>query len=271
MQPNERDWSELYTGFKKSTGLDLNQYKQDQLRRRIINMAQAKRMTNLGDLWKFIAANDENLQWFQDKLAINVTELFRNPEKWNDIATKVLPELLQANKSLKCWSAGCSIGAEAHTLALLFEAHYPGNHKIDGTDIDAAALAQAKEGRYSEADMRGVPGELRKKYFVQQGANEYLALPPLKKYLSFRRQNLLNDQFETGYDLIMCRNVVIYFNDDAKDVLYQRFFDSLRPGGYLFVGSTERIFSAQKIGFECPISFIYKKPNTENKTWRNAS
>ena len=93
----------------------------------------------------------------------------------------------------------------------------------------------------------------------------------LRKYLTFKRHNLLADDFGVGYDLIMCRNVVIYFTDEAKQALYERFFDALKPGGVLFIGGTERIFKCDEIGYETVAPFLYRKPTLGIKSWQNAS
>lgn len=270
MLPNEQQWNEFYGKFKSRTGLDLHQYKAGQLQRRILTMIEARGAKDLAEFWNVLNADSDGMTWFMDKLAINVSELFRNPEKWAEMKEKVLPTLLQRSRTLKTWSAGCSIGAEAHTLACLFEAHFRGPHTIVGTDIDAEALAQANSGAYRESEMRAVPKELKEKFFSHE-KGVYTAQPEIKKYLKFRRGNLLADRFESGFDLIMCRNVVIYFTDPAKDDLYQRFYAALKPGGILFVGSTERIVNAREIGFESTIPFFYQKPLEEQKSWRIAS
>ncbi|MBX3120080.1 MAG: protein-glutamate O-methyltransferase CheR [Fimbriimonadaceae bacterium] len=270
MHLNEQDWQSFYSNFKRAANLDLNQYKQEQLRRRIISMADTKGCKKLDDFWLYLKKSPENIQWFQDKMAINVSELFRNPEKWVEMQDKVLPELIRRNNKLKVWSAGCSYGAEAHTLAAILQHKFKGFHSIVGSDIDDAALAQARSGEFNEADMRCVPAEIKGKYFTKEG-DIWRASPEIKKCLTFRKANLLEEPFDANFDLIMCRNVVIYFNDDAKDKLYERFFRALKPGGVLFVGSTERIFNGKQIGFEQPISFFYQKPMHGETEWRNAS
>lgn len=270
MHPSEIQWASFYRCLNAKTGLDLQSYKQDQLRRRIISMVEGRNITSLEDFWAFLKGGDENLTWFQDKLAINVSELFRNPEKWVELQRTVLPELLAKSPRLKIWSAGCSYGAEAHTLAMILDAHFPGPHQIIGTDIDDSALAQAKKGEFSEADVRNVPADKRKIY-LQQANQRWVASPQLRKYLTFRRGNLLSDRFDSGYDLIICRNVVIYFTESAKDSLYKKFFQALKPGGYMFVGSTERIFNSRDIGLETPFPFFYRKQQQGETLWRNAS
>ncbi|MBS1706705.1 MAG: protein-glutamate O-methyltransferase CheR [Armatimonadetes bacterium] len=270
MLPKESDWDVFYQAIKQKTGLDLYQYKPDQLRRRTLSMMETRGTATLADFWTSVQADPNGVSWFLDRMAINVSELYRNPEKWVEMKEKILPELLQNSNTLKVWSAGCSIGAEAHTLATQFEEYFQGRHTIIGTDIDKAALAQAQSGVYSVNDMKCVPLDIKKKYFLEEDG-KFTAKPEIRKYLRFKEGDLLSDKFETGFDLIMCRNVVIYFTEPAKDVLYRKFFEALKPGGILFVGSTERIFQAKDIGFESTLPFYYKRPREKTALWRSAS
>lgn len=269
MHPSHVEWNQFYESFKRKTGLDLGLYKPQQMQRRILSMASAKGAKSLGEFWTMVQTERDGLAWFQDKLAINVSELFRNTDKFQELETKILPELLSRSPKLKIWSAGCSYGAEAHSVACILAKKFPGAHQVIGSDIDQAALAQAKAGYFNDADMRGVPNEYRS-FFVKE-RNQWLATPPIKKYLTFRTGNLLADRFDSGFDLILCRNVVIYFTDEAKADLYAKFFQALKPGGILFVGSTERIFGAEQLGYAQARPFFYQKPVLGNPQWRNAS
>ena len=121
MHPSNEQWLAFYNAFKRRTGLDLNYYKQDQLRRRILSMMESRGCKTLDEFWTKLASSDKDLRWFQDKLAINVSELFRNPEKWVELRERVLPDLLSRSRTLKCWSAGCSYGAEAYSLAITLD------------------------------------------------------------------------------------------------------------------------------------------------------
>ncbi len=269
MLPKPTEWQEFYALFKRKTGLDLSLYKANQLQRRIISMVAQQSCSSLDEFSSWLAKSPANTEWFLDRLAINVSELFRNPEKWMEMEKEILPNLLDKNTNLKIWSAGCSYGAEAHTLAMILDKKFAGNHRIIGSDIDTAALNQAKSGRFSKNDIRCIPAEY-KNYLKSEG-DEFVADTKLRKYLSFQKCNLLGDRFDTGFDLIMCRNVVIYFTEQAKDELYEKFFRSLKPGGILFVGSTERISRSEEIGFKTAKPFYYQKPITGDREWRNAS
>lgn len=270
MQANQQEWKQFYDVIRRKANLDLDLYRAGQLQRRVLSMVETQGLKSLTEFATWTAASQDNLNWFLDKMAINVSELFRNPEKWTEMENTILPELLKTNKSLKIWSAGCSYGAEAHSLAMVLDAKFPGNHRIIGSDIDQAALAQAQRGEFSEADVRCVPAAYKNKYLRKEG-NSYFADAGLKKYLTFKKGNLLADRFDSGFDLICCRNVVIYFTDDAKDALYQRFYEALRPGGILFVGSTERVAKARELGLDTALPFFYRKPNQGDNAWRIAS
>ncbi len=241
------------------TGLDLKQYKRPQMERRLRSMAERVGAQDLKEYWAVLEKDAQQFAYFIDRITINVSELFRNPEKFEELRRVILPQLRQLGSPLKAWSAGCSYGAEPYSLAILLEEMRPLTYHILATDVDETILNKAREGFFAPEDMRNVSAEWRQKYFLHHG-DRYQVKPELKRNITFRKHNLLADPFDTGFHLIVCRNVVIYFTEDAKDRLYARFFQSLVPGGVLFVGSTERIFNYRELGFEMPLSFFYRKP-----------
>ncbi len=241
------------------TGLDLSSYRRNQVERRLRGLMERAKAKSLSQFYRILKQDPQALEDFLDRFAINVSELFRNPERFEDLRRKVLPELFNG-RPLRVWSAGCSFGAEPYTLAVILEdLERPVSYRILATDIDTAALARARNPVFSDHDMRSVPPRLRNKYFIKTDGG-WAPSDVLRHRISFRHHNLLADPFEGNIDLILCRNVVIYFDDDAKDKLYRRFFDSLRPGGVLFIGATERIPNADEIGFEPFLPFFYRKP-----------
>ncbi len=259
-----------FSGFKRkvklSFDLDLECYKRPQMERRLrANMDKC----GAGSFQQYFTfmQNDEKLRdEFLDRLTINVSELFRNPDQFETLRNRVLPELLarasraSALSSVSVWSAGCSYGAEPYTLAIILDEVAPGGrHSITATDIDEKMLARANAGVFQEPEMRGVTKARIAKYFTKTPEG-YAANSSLKRWFKFKKHNLLKSQIQGAYDLILCRNVVIYFTDETKSALYRRFYDSLNPGGYLFVGGTERINNSVEIGFENPIPFFYRKP-----------
>jgi chemotaxis protein methyltransferase CheR len=207
-------------------------------------------------------------------LTINVSAFFRDPERWQTLRQKVVPDLLAAAAAgerakginlpvphLRVWSAGCSIGMEPYSLVMLFEELTPNRrHYLLATDLDRGALIKAKaRGPYTADEVQNVNPAQRAKHF-QPGGPPYFVTETLAKRVEFRELDLLADPFVPGMDLIICRNVVIYFTEEAKAKLYRRFFDALRPGGVLFVGGTEVISHSSDIGFRSYGISFYQRP-----------
>jgi chemotaxis protein methyltransferase CheR len=194
-----------------------------------------------------------------DRMTINVSEFWRNANRWEILMNRFIPELLTANKRLKVWSAACSTGEEPYTLSMiLHDLNILPATNVLATDIDEGALERARRGIYVEASLREVPQKFANKYFTKKDLMFHVS-DQLKQAVRFQRQNLLVDMFETNFDLIICRNVIIYFTDEAKNMLYQKFARSLRPGGLLFIGSTEQIFNPGQYGLEAADTFFYRK------------
>ncbi len=138
--------------------------------------------------------------------------------------------------------------------------HVPINQiKIYATDLDKQVIEKAKIGLYAEKSLAGVPADLKKKFFTKVGPS-YQISDEIKNRVDFKEHNLLKDNYPADFHLIVCRNVLIYFTEEAKDDVFRKFQKSLRPGGYLFIGSTEQIINHKDVGFERKNSFFYHKP-----------
>ena len=143
---------------------------------------------------------------------------------------------------------------------MAFSKHVPlSNIRILATDIDDQVISSAKTGLYSAKSVENVPSDLKRKYFTQVG-DSYKIADEIKRCVTFKEHNLLKDVYPKDYDLILCRNVVIYFTDEAKDMIYKNFYNSLKPQGILFIGSTEQITTYRELGFERLSSFYFQKP-----------
>ncbi|WP_082790152.1 CheR family methyltransferase [Paenibacillus sp. GM2] len=252
-----------YAGFiqnvKHSTGIDLAQYKEAQMKRRLTTLRNKNGYSSFTSFFKAMMDNKTLFYEFLDKMTINVSEFWRNPNRWEVLRDKVLPVLSNGRSRMRIWSAACSTGEEPYTLAMiladqgLLQSTY-----LLATDIDEGALSKAAQGLYLERSLKDVPAEVSKRYFTQDGMM-YRFDEGLKKQVTFKKQNLLADSFEEGFDLIVCRNVMIYFTEEAKHDLYHKFAQALRPGGVLFVGSTEQIFSPGQYDLETSETFFYRK------------
>jgi chemotaxis protein methyltransferase CheR len=231
------------------------------MQRRISNLMTRHNVTKYMDFFQLIDKDETLYRYFIDYLTINVTEFFRTPEKFVELEQKVVPDLLQQSSKLKIWSAGCSTGAEPYSFSIMMSDVTPRvKHQILASDLDVKMLAKAKEGIYQNNELKNVSPARLAKYFKQVDKDRYGVTPDVKEGITFQHHNLLLDKYDSGFDLISCRNVVIYFTEDAKDKLYRRFLEALRPGGVLFVGGTEAILNFRDIGFQHYMPFFYRKP-----------
>jgi len=262
-QFGDADYGWFQQRVEARLGVRLNQYKSDQMRRRLMALAEKNGANSFTAFASVMERNPAMLNEFLDKMTINVTELLRNPDRFAELTSKVLPDLLAQRRGvpLSIWSAGCSYGAEAYTMALLLHELQPAvAHKIKGTDIDLPILTRAERPSFSAADMINLSLARRTAHFLEL-CGTYQPMAHLKSKVRFGPHDLLGDVYpKSEYDLILCRNVVIYFNDDAKERIYHGFFQALRPGGILFVGGTERLSNHRTIGFELVRPFFYRKP-----------
>ncbi|AYC29389.1 CheR family methyltransferase [Paenisporosarcina cavernae] len=255
------DYIKFIDQIKRKTGIDLQLYKEAQMKRRLTSLYEKKGYANFEEYFHAINQSQELLEEFFDRMTINVSEFYRNGKRWEVLDQKIFPKLLEKNKKLKIWSAACSTGEEPYSLAMVLSKHIPLSQiDILATDLDEIVLSKAKIGIYPERSLSEVPVEMKEKYFDQQGVFFHVK-DEIKRTVTFKKHNLLKDDYGTNFDLIVCRNVMIYFTEDAKDQIYTNFGKALRKDGILFVGSTEQIFSPSKYGLENEDTFFYRKSN----------
>jgi chemotaxis protein methyltransferase CheR len=255
-----KDYEDFKEAILKLSSVDLNAYKERQMKRRIDSLI---RKNNAKDYEAFVALlkNDKKIyEEFINYLTINVSEFYRNPAQWKVLEENILPYLFDTfSNNLKIWSAACSTGDEPYSLAMVLSKFIPlSKIKIIATDIDKQVLDKARVGLYNEKSIAGLPSEFKDKFFKKNG-NSYQIVDEIKKCIEFKHMNLLKDQYPTNCDLIVCRNVLIYFTDEAKNNIYKKFNKSLKKGGILFVGSTEQIIQSSQYQITPVKSFFYKK------------
>ncbi|MCH5269756.1 MAG: protein-glutamate O-methyltransferase CheR [Lachnospiraceae bacterium] len=254
-----------YEYFKKAvfdlTAINLNAYKQQQMKRRIDTLISKNGVKEYDKYLQLLKTDQARFEEFVNYLTINVSEFYRNPEQWHILDKEVIPELIgKFGKNLKIWSAACSTGDEPYSLVMALSRHLPLSQiKIVATDIDKQVIAKAKTGLYGEKSLAGVPDDLKQKYFTKIGPS-YQISQEIKDRVEFKQHNLLKDDYPTDCHLIVCRNVLIYFTEEAKIEVYKKFARSLKSGGILFIGSTEQIIIYKEIGYERKNSFFYLKP-----------
>lgn len=253
------DFQKFIEQIKRKTAIDLSLYKEAQMKRRLTTLRLKHGYQTFESYYAELDKNKALMDEFLDRMTINVSEFWRNPQRWETLRMKFLPELIEQQPRLKIWSAACSTGEEPYTLAMIMnELGALSKTYLLATDLDAGVLAKANQGYYMDRSIRDVPLDFRKKYFHEE-EGIYSVVDSLKKSVIFKQQNLLHDTFESDFDMIVCRNVMIYFTEEAKHELYHKFSKALKKGGILFVGSTEQIFSPSQYGFETADTFFYRK------------
>ncbi len=253
-----------YEKFKKDvltlTKIDLNCYKEKQMKRRIDTLIGKTKAKSYDEYVSLLKTDKKIFEQFVNFLTINVSEFYRNPDQWKLLDTKIIPELIQKfGKNLKIWSAACSTGDEPYSLVMALSRHLPLNQiHILATDIDKQVLEKARVGLYSDKSIANVPDDLKRKYFTKIGASFQIS-DEIKKRVEFKEHNLLRDAYPSNCNMIVCRNVVIYFTDDAKLDIYQKFNQALKKDGILFIGSTEQIMNYKELNYERSSSFFFIK------------
>ncbi len=254
-----------YETFKKAvfdlTKIDLNAYKEKQMKRRIDTLIAKHKVVGYDKYVQVLKDDKAVFEEFVNFLTINVSEFYRNPDQWEVMDKEIIPELIKKfGKNLKIWSAACSTGDEPYSLVMALSRHLPLNQiKIYATDLDKQVIAKAKVGLYGEKSVASVPADLKNKFFTKVGSS-YQISDEIKSRVEFKEHNLLRDAYPTNYHMIVCRNVLIYFTEEAKDEVFRKFQKSLAAGGILFIGSTEQIINYKEVGLERKSSFYYVKP-----------
>jgi chemotaxis protein methyltransferase CheR len=255
------DYEPFCLAFHRLCGIDLLQYKRGQMERRIRSFVAQRGGDGLEAYAVRLKGDKAELDKFLDRVTINVSQLWRNPEQWTVLEETILPDLAATGQNrVRAWSAGCSYGAEAYTLAAIARRAVPrAQTTILGTDIDARMVDRARSGVFSADDARDAPTATLASHFAMvDGA--WHASDDIKRLVRFEQGDLLRARPAAGsFDLVLCRNTVIYFNEDVRDALHGRLADSLRPGGRLVVGSTERVSEPADHGLEPESPFVYRK------------
>ncbi|MBP2256381.1 CheR family methyltransferase [Virgibacillus alimentarius] len=254
-----QEYIDFVEHIKSKLGIDLNLYKQAQMQRRITSLRNKNGYTNFPAYYKALDKSKPLLKEFIDRITINVSEFFRNVKSWETLKKDIFPFIIKDNKKISIWSAACSTGEEAYSIAIMMKEYFPHiAYEILATDIDQNVLDKAKQGIYQEKALKEVPFILKRKYFHKNNDLFYIN-HTLKQNITFKKHNLLADRYPQNIQLILCRNVLIYFTDEAKESIYHKFSSVLAPSGILFIGSTEQIFNPQKYHLSLLETFFYQK------------
>lgn len=243
--------------------VDLDCYRDEHMRHRLHTWLLQSGARDWKEYFHRLRGDGFERSRFRDYLTINVSSFFRDMDRW-ECLEEILARQLNAYKKdgngLKIWSAGCSIGAEPFSMSILIRTLFPtGLYHILATDLDRSALSRAvRRGPYSAEEVKNIPLFHREMY-LERGGPPFFVQETLAHKVEFREHDLLVDPFPGGMDLIVCRNVVIYFKEQSQMLVYRKFQASLRSGGILFVGETERIPQFREIGYRKIGHSFYQK------------
>ena len=245
---DDPEYASLARRISREAGFTVEAYKDKCVRRRIAVRMRACGVHTYADYQALLERSPLEYDRLRDALTINVTRFYRNPETWNLLRRDILPGVCAPGRhEIRIWSAGCSSGEEAYTLAILAAEHFDGAGRstdlrrlwVDATDVDRLSLERARSARYRPESLVEMPAELIRRYF-EPVPPETQVVPRVRERVDVRRLDLSGGRpLRRDYHLIACRNVLIYFDRPMQERLFQLFTDSLLPGGYLVLGKVE--------------------------------
>jgi chemotaxis protein methyltransferase CheR len=265
MLSHKWDYVQFKTVFYKKTGLNLDSYKDRQMERRIKQFIDREKKSDFQSFYKYLIETPPALERFMNYLTINTSEFFRDGKVYTKLQEKIFPELIKMKPSFfTIWSAGCSIGAEPYTVAIILDLlNVLGRARIIATDIDKKILQVAEKGTFNAKQLGKTKEEIINKYFTEEDL-DYHIKPKIKKAVTFKLHNLLSDPPLPNCRMILCRNVFIYFKQSIQAFLLDRFSKTLEDDGFLVIGSAEYINDPGKYGLVKHFNTIYRKKTLSN-------
>jgi chemotaxis protein methyltransferase CheR len=252
--------------LKARSGFSLEGYKDKCVKRRIHIRVRATQSPSPEAYSAFLTENDAEQEHLLRVLTIHVSHFFRNPSTFEKISQEILPELLRERtpREVRLVSIGCAAGEEPYSLALLVREHFAeelsaGRISIRGTDVDPPVIEGAKKALYHPDRLAEVPPELLSRWFIKEGGRFRLS-QEIRSLVSFSHADLNGPVPCEECDLILCRNVLIYFERGRQEAILNGFADALKSGGFLVLGKSETLFGSARQRFKtvCPVERIYR-------------
>jgi chemotaxis protein methyltransferase CheR len=255
--------------LKSAKGFNLDIYKDKCIRRRIAIRIRATHCRTAEEYGDLLRQNPVESDLLLKVLTIHVSHFFRNPSTFEKMRTEIIPYLLNERETkegngLTFWSVGCASGEEPYSIALILKEFFPREAikeriAILATDVDANILEVARSGMYGEERLAEVPESMKERWFRREEGRYYLS-PEIKEMADFRKRDLFDRESFPESDLILCRNVLIYFEREQQEKILNGFADVLRSGGILILGKSETLFGSIRARFQtiCPVERIYR-------------
>jgi len=249
-------------------GFDLDSYKDKCIQRRISFRIRTSGCKNAEEYIDLLNRKEEEVKKLLNALTINVTEFFRNQSTFDKLKDIVFPDIFAAkggSGTVRIWSAGCASGEEPYTIAIILKEFFSEelkrfNIEITATDVDEGILKKGTEGLYQRDKLVGMVPDLRVRYFKEDG-DKYRLSNDIKKMVSLRKEDIFQERLNRDKDLIICRNLLIYFSREKQEWVLNEFWKALNPGGFLILGRAEILVGESRKLFStiCPRERIYRK------------
>lgn len=262
----DKEFTEFVEYMHSNYGIDLSK-KKVLIEGRLSNLIEKKGFKNFSDYIKDIKLNGKDeITTLVNKLTTNYTYFYREEQHFEYITKIILPneEINNKTKTLNIWSAGCSSGEEPYTIAMVLDDYFKlkapqWKINITASDISENVLLKAREGIYEEENIKKLPEHFKKRYFEKIDGDKYKVTKDIRKNIEFKTINLMgNLGMKNKFDVIFCRNVMIYFNTDTKMKLINKFYEANKDDGYLLIGHAETI-QRDKSKYNYIKPAIYKK------------
>lgn len=268
---NDDVFNKIVSFLTVQKSLNLSFFKQTYLKRRIYFRAIALKFSDINEYFKFLIFSEEEVNKFRDILTVNVTSFFRNPEVFDVLKNKVLPEIF-AQKSfnkerfIKILSVGCASGEEPYSIAIILKEYFSEEIKVVkpyilGIDFDKESINHAVVGVFEQQKILNVPNVIKKKYFSIIGYKHYSIDMEIKKMVIFRQEDIFAKDLKKFWDIVLCRNVLIYINPESQEILLDKIISACREGSYLVLGKSEGLVGKLRNSFvpKFPKERIYVK------------
>ncbi len=260
---DDADYLQLRNAVLQLLSIDLMHYRTQQMERRLTSYLERGDFKTWSECVQALYRKPGEVQRFFDFFTINVSSFYRDADQWNQMSERILPALLQQVSPLgiQAWSVGCSIGAEPYTLSmLLHELAATRRHKIFAGDLDPTVLKRASAaGPYLRAELQEMPQKLADKYLVPYGVDQFKVRPDIREMIIFERFDILQNVVSRVHDLVICRNLMIYFTPPVKERVFRSLTQALKQGGVLFIGSTEAITNYRQYGLDYIAPSFYQR------------
>ena len=259
MTMTDEEYAALTEQIRSDLDIDLDAYKAQQMQRRLSTFIR-NHAPSVAEFIELLDGDQALLAELRDTITINVSEFLRDAHQFERLRDEVLPPILAAHSRISIWSAACSRGQEPYSLAMLLQGlGVRRRARILATDLDRDALRLARAGGpYREEDLRNLSAEQRGKFINEEDAGPFVERET-RSMVTFKEHNLLRDDFGSGFHLIVCRNVLIYFSPEVKSTIINGFKEALAPGGVLFIGGSEALLSGDREGFHSVGGNFYQK------------